>query len=561
MKPIIIEMRDMSDSTEVYQSKPNPVLAGFIYLMLAMVVTALVWMYFFKIDVVVKGTGTVATAEEVATVTNQVSGTIMEKLVTDGQVITKGEVLYTVSTESQELQLAVLEKQLADNVEKTEMLKAYESWLESGEELPDALIGNLYYSEISTRKNMVELGKESTLQSHSGELSAYEVKLDANTGMIAYYEEAIIKSKQMIEDIKCRTNSFSEVDTYYWNIVENFLVQYQNTTLQYEDKLRGLREERSNTEKGIKKLQELKNDLLKSQEPVQPLSVSCGDSGSVSQGNSVLSNTEQQLQELEKQIAEQEALLAVTDRSISAYILQKESALNAYEKDSIVTIENTIFNYQQNINSYKGANLEYENNRHILKSQGTELEVDNLVIQERYSVAEELEGCRQTKLQLEQQIDSLKQSIEEATVKATMSGSVNLATELVAGDYIAAGAQVLTIIPGSKEGEFIVRSYVENKDIAKIHEGMEVTYEIAAYPAREYGTMRGKVTFVSADLKVNNNGSAYYMVETSIDASGLINELGEEAALKVGMLCETKIVVEEKRVLEVLVEKLFHLTD
>ncbi len=60
---------------------------------------------------------------------------------------------------------------------------------------------------------------------------------------------------------------------------------------------------------------------------------------------------------------------------------------------------------------------------------------------------------------------------------------------------------------------------------------------------------------------IQNNGSAYYMVETSIDASGLINELGEEAALKVGMLCETKIVVEEKRVLEVLVEKLFHLTD
>lgn len=47
------------------------------------------------------------------------------------------------------------------------------------------------------------------------------------------------------------------------------------------------------------------------------------------------------------------------------------------------------------------------------------------------------------------------------------------------------------------------------------------------------------------------------MVETSINASGLINELGEETALKVGMLCETKIVVEEKRVLE----KLFHLTD
>lgn len=128
------------------------------------------------------------------------------------------------------------------------------------------------------------------------------------------------------------------------------------------------------------------------------------------------------------------------------------------------------------------------------------------------------------------------------------------------GKAAAAGAQVLSIIPGSEEGEFIVRSYVENKDIAKIHEGMEVSYEIAAYPAKEYGTMKGTVTFVSADLKVNNNGSAYYVVETSVDASKLRNHSGEEATLKVGMLCETRIVVEEKSVLEVLVEKLFHFT-
>ena len=86
---------------------------------------------------------------------------------------------------------------------------------------------------------------------------------------------------------------------------------------------------------------------------------------------------------------------------------------------------------------------------------------------------------------------------------------------------------------------------------------MAVTYEIAAYPAREYGTMGGEVTFVSADLKVNDSGSAYYEVESQVDAQMLRNSLGEEGALKVGMLCETKIIVEEKRVLSVLIEKLF----
>ena len=156
-----------------------------------------------------------------------------------------------------------------------------------------------------------------------------------------------------------------------------------------------------------------------------------------------------------------------------------------------------------------------------------------------------------------QHIEGLQQSVENATVRATMDGTINLATDLVEGDYLTAGAQVLSIIPQSEAGSFMVRSYVKNTDIAKAHEGMEVTYEIGAYPSREYGTMRGEVTFVSADLKVNDSGSAYYVVETSVNPGELRNRMGEEATLRVGMLCETKVVIETKSVLEVLIDKMF----
>lgn len=46
------------------------------------------------------------------------------------------------------------------------------------------------------------------------------------------------------------------------------------------------------------------------------------------------------------------------------------------------------------------------------------------------------------------------------------------------------------------------------------------------------------------------------MVETSIDGGQLYNRLGEKAFLKVGMLCEVKILVEQKSVLETLVDKI-----
>ncbi len=557
MKPIIIDMKDMSDSTEVYESRPNPVLAGFIYLVLAMIIIAGIWMYSSKMDIMVKGTGTVATAEENSTVTNRISGTILETCVEDGQMVKKGDVLYRISTEIQQLQLDILRKQQTDNQEKVAMLVAYEDWLNDGKEFDTTLVENLYYSEIFSRKSMVELAEESNRLSYEGEMAAYETKLDTNEEMIAYYENAVEKSKQMIDNIQKKENTFAVTDSYYRNMVDNFLVQYQHTVLQYDDTLNRYRKELTAAEDMIKELEETKSGLQSKQNPEAVLSVSGGDS--VISGENLSDAVKQQLQELDTLIAAQKKVKESVEKSISDCSLQKSSALNAYEKESIVAIENSILNYQQNIKSYKGANKEYENGQETLKNQGMDLATNNRLVQEKYSVAQELENCRQIGLKLEQQILNLEQDVENAKVKATMTGVVNLASELVEGDYLSAGQQVLSIIPGTGESGFIVRSYVENKDIAKIHEGMEVTYEIAAYPSREYGTMKGKVTFVSADLKVNDNGSAYYLVETSVDVSKLHNAAGEEAVLKVGMLCETKVVVEEKRVLEILVEKLFHL--
>lgn len=556
MKPIIIDMRDMSDSKEVYEARPNPLLARFIYLILIMMVVALVWMCFCKIDIVVKGTGTVCTAEEVATVTNQVAGTIIERVIDDGQTVEKGDVLYVVSHENLVLEMTSLENQLSDYKEKEEILLAYEGWLEEREDFSEGLMGNSYYSEISSRKLLVEIAEESTLQAYAGELSAYGAKLSANTAMTDYYKDAIEKSRQLIEAIKAGSNTFSMENSYYWNYMDNFLARYQDIAIQYDNKIKELQRQSDMASQTIEKLEAEKQDLLAlSQSGTENFStVSGSDSAMVSRVS-----IQQQIQDIETQIIAQREAKEVADNSVEDYNTQKNSALSAYEKENLAAIESNILNYIQNLVVYEGTQLEYSNGQTTLMDQGTGVELENLVTQEKHSVAGELEACRQSQFQLNQQIESLRRNIENATVRASIGGTVNFAEDLVEGDYIGIGTQALSIIPNAETDAFIVKCYIENKDIAKIDQGMNVTYEIAAYPSREYGTMQGEVTFVSADLKVNNSGSAYYVVETSMNAGPIRNRMGEEAALKVGMLCETRIVIEQKSVLEVLIEKVFHL--
>ena len=47
MKPIIVDLKDISDSTEVYDSKPNKFISYTIYIICAILIIALLWMYFF----------------------------------------------------------------------------------------------------------------------------------------------------------------------------------------------------------------------------------------------------------------------------------------------------------------------------------------------------------------------------------------------------------------------------------------------------------------------------------------------------------------------------------
>ena len=54
MKPILMNINEMSDSREVYESKPNHIFVIFIYTMLGITAVSLIWIYFGRIKILVK---------------------------------------------------------------------------------------------------------------------------------------------------------------------------------------------------------------------------------------------------------------------------------------------------------------------------------------------------------------------------------------------------------------------------------------------------------------------------------------------------------------------------
>ena len=126
MKGIVIDLKDISDSREVMESKESPKIRWFIYILLIVVVSAIVFACVFRIDEYTKVTGEVKTQETASSVLSASSCKLDKILVSEGQSVRKGDVLFVLDADYAEKQKAILKDKLDTynfDLKNTELLK------------------------------------------------------------------------------------------------------------------------------------------------------------------------------------------------------------------------------------------------------------------------------------------------------------------------------------------------------------------------------------------------------------------------------------------------------
>ena len=96
MKTYIQDLKDITDSREMLESKPHFFLAWFAYILIGILVVALIWAYFGQIEDYVKATGTVRPGEKISTIRNMVTGRVDEVYFEQGMKVKEGDVLYRI---------------------------------------------------------------------------------------------------------------------------------------------------------------------------------------------------------------------------------------------------------------------------------------------------------------------------------------------------------------------------------------------------------------------------------------------------------------------------------
>ncbi|CCY61233.1 HlyD family efflux transporter periplasmic adaptor subunit [Coprococcus eutactus] len=548
MKPIIVDMKDISDSTEVYESKPNRFLIYTIYLILIILVVAVLWMRLFKIDVVVKSNGIFKGSNAVYEISSDVTGSVKETNIQDGQYVKEGDILYVLTIDELSDTILRYQNELEAAQARIKILSAYEKSLDGDKTELETLDDNPYYEEFVNRRKLLYANVDLNESDTEGQVTLYQGNVDSISGTIAKYNEKIEKLNVVKQCITARNNTFDASEGIYYSMISSYLASYNYTALQYDNQINEHQRQIDEYEEQMKKAEaeaSIEDKTVTEEETVS-------DNGISTETISVVASTENTTANIEELKKQRDALITAQDSAKK----EKTRALRNLELQQITTIEQQIAGYNDTILSLEtnlaSAKLQLE----AINSADNETKESVAILTEKGNVAAEILNYEDKVKECETYLKSYDIQNDNCVIKANVSGYFYIAQDLKTGSFVQEGTTIGTIYPET-ESKYYAEIYVENTDIVQIREGQDVKFEIAAYPSSEYGYFKGTVENIAKNISVDQStGYSYYLVRVKCDNMTLKGKNGEEATLMNGMACQAKIVIDEKNVLTYFGEKI-----
>ncbi|MFY0635732.1 MAG: HlyD family efflux transporter periplasmic adaptor subunit [Vannielia sp.] len=157
---------------------------------------------------------------------------------------------------------------------------------------------------------------------------------------------------------------------------------------------------------------------------------------------------------------------------------------------------------------------------------------------------------------LRQQMKVSADQLARTEIRSPMRGIVNKISVSTIGGVVRPGEEILQIVPLGDA--LFVEAQVKPRDIATVRPGQPATIKLSAYDYTIYGSLKGKVHFVSADTFKDERRperEAHYKVVLKIDESAMTaRQAGVE--MRPGLVADVELHVGEKTVLSYLTKPL-----
>lgn len=419
MKGIVLDIKDITDSREVMESKEPPKIRWFIYILLIVIAAAIIFACFFEIDEYTKVTGEIKTLDASSSVISSSNCKLKEICVSEGQTVKKGDLLFILDADYAKEQKEILESKLngyQSYLANTELLK---KCVEKNENLfKNDESDSKYYYRYEQYKNEVLLSAQEIDKSQLSSNLTNEEKqnnLDATKNSITDKKNQLAEYQSLL---KCIKNDCEYAGNN--NVVSASYAEY-NTSYR---KSALLRDQYETTYETIL----AKFDEQAAQEKITSLQVETAKQESDSAYSALISYQSSYLSDVRSRIILIEnQLIADSDN------IEFQTALNDYNELKMAVEQGYGFNtndinlqtsYNQYISGYTALNEEYNNklteyrnlyNRYIQQSGETVFTESNVdEAKSAYDSAQlDVENLKNTFVsQLQSKIGSLTDEIK-----------------------------------------------------------------------------------------------------------------------------------------------------
>jgi adhesin transport system membrane fusion protein len=157
----------------------------------------------------------------------------------------------------------------------------------------------------------------------------------------------------------------------------------------------------------------------------------------------------------------------------------------------------------------------------------------------------------------EQILADREELLDHTDIIAPATGIVKSIKVTTLGGVIRQGDEILQILP--TESDLIVEAKVKPSDMANIKAGLPAKVKLDAFDYAIFGSMNGKVTYVSADTlseETKSGPMTYYRVKVSIQEKEFKGDKSAEIEVRPGMTATVDIKTGKRSVLSYLTKPL-----
>lgn len=207
MQGIVLDIKDITDSREVMESKEPPKIRWFIYFILIIIAAAIIFACCFNIDEYTKVSGEIKTLNASSSIMSSSNCKLKDILVSEGQSVRKGDVLFILDADYAKEQKGILERKLESYESDLSNTKLLKKSIEENKNLfKNDSSDSKYYYRYEQYKNGVLL-------------SAQEIdNSQLNSSLTAEEKQNNLKTAK--DDIADKKNQLSEYKTLL-SCVEN----------------------------------------------------------------------------------------------------------------------------------------------------------------------------------------------------------------------------------------------------------------------------------------------------------------------------------------------------